>query len=114
MCYRLVGVVGLITSVSTNFARITKMREQCGTQWDDHWSCLQKRNQEYFKCRQPERKLNECMFEKLVCLLWFLLVSLIFISAFSFQGLTKTIPGSPDNQPPVHEKLHPIYKPVQK
>ena len=31
-----------------------------------------------------------------------------------FKGLTKTIPGTPEGQTPIHEKLNPIYKPVQK
>jgi len=38
----------------------------------------------------------------------------LLISGSAFQGLRKTIPGSPEGQPQVHEKLHPIYKPVQK
>jgi hypothetical protein len=68
------------------------------------------------------------MFDKLVCFLfWFVFaieISLIMVIhnpnmhtltfGSAFQGLTKTIPGSPAGQPQVHEKLHPIYKPVQK
>lgn len=82
-----------------SFARITKLRDQCGTQWDEHWSCLQKRNQEYFKCRQPEHKLNECVFEKLVCLVptRFLLVSLTFVSGSNKENpwiASESNPGS--------------------
>ncbi|KIM35163.1 hypothetical protein M413DRAFT_449872 [Hebeloma cylindrosporum] len=73
---------------------ITKMRENCAQQFDAHWQCLERKNQEYYLCRQPERKLNACMFEKL--------------------GLTKTIPGSPPGQTPIHEVQNPIYKAVQK
>jgi len=90
--------------------RLTKMRDNCGKQWDAHWECLEKRNQEFFQCRQPERKLNDCMFEKLVCPRFPNSLS----SESAFQGLRKTIPGSPEGQPQVHEKLHPIYKPLQK
>ncbi|KAF8883186.1 hypothetical protein CPB84DRAFT_1790284 [Gymnopilus junonius] len=73
---------------------ITKMREHCLSQWDEHWNCLEKKNQEYYLCRPAERKLNACMFEKL--------------------GLTKTIPGTPTGQKPIHEVENPIYKPIQK
>ncbi|KAF4619573.1 hypothetical protein D9613_004794 [Agrocybe pediades] len=73
---------------------LTKMRENCGKQFDAHWECLEKNNHEYFLCRKPERTLNSCMFDKL--------------------GLTKTIPGTPAGQTPVHEKQNPIYKPIQK
>ncbi|KAI0082527.1 NADH dehydrogenase, alpha subcomplex, subunit 8 [Panus rudis PR-1116 ss-1] len=73
---------------------ITKMRENCLAQWDEHWNCLEKNNQEYYMCRKPERTLNKCMFEKL--------------------GLTKTIPGTPEGQTPIHEKKRPIYTGVQK
>jgi len=47
--------------------RLTKMREHCSKQWDAHWECLERRNQELYQCRPAERQLNECMFEKLVC-----------------------------------------------
>ncbi|CAA7259366.1 unnamed protein product [Cyclocybe aegerita] len=73
---------------------ITKMRENCAQQFDAHWECLEKRNHEYYLCRKPERTLNACMFEKL--------------------GLTKTIPGSPPGQEPIHDKKNPIYKAIQK
>ncbi|KAF8165755.1 hypothetical protein B0H34DRAFT_251623 [Crassisporium funariophilum] len=73
---------------------ITKMRENCLQQFDAHWECLEKKNQEYYLCRQPERKLNACMFEKL--------------------GLTKTISGSPAGKIPIHEVQSPIYTGVQK
>ncbi|KAI0036779.1 NADH dehydrogenase alpha subcomplex subunit 8 [Vararia minispora EC-137] len=73
---------------------LTKMRENCFAQWDAHWQCLEKNNQEYYLCRKPERTLNQCMFERL--------------------GLVKTVPGSPEGQPQIHEKERPIYKAMQK
>jgi len=44
------------------------MRENCLVQFEAHWNCLEMNNQEYYACRKPERSLNKCMFEKLVCL----------------------------------------------
>ncbi|KAI0321959.1 NADH dehydrogenase alpha subcomplex subunit 8 [Amylostereum chailletii] len=73
---------------------ITKMRENCLTQFDEHWNCLERNNQEYTACRKPERTLNKCMFEKL--------------------GLLKTIPGSPAGQPQIHEVESPITRRMQK
>ncbi|KAG5729890.1 NADH-ubiquinone oxidoreductase 20.8 kDa subunit [Termitomyces sp. T112] len=73
---------------------INKMRENCLEQFQAHWNCLEKNNQEYYLCRKPERSLNACMFEKL--------------------GLTKTIPGTPEGQVPIHEVKNPYYKSVQK
>ncbi|KAG6861982.1 hypothetical protein C0995_009166 [Termitomyces sp. Mi166 len=63
-------------------------------QFQAHWNCLEKNNQEYYLCRKPERSLNACMFEKL--------------------GLTKTIPGTPEGQVPIHEVKNPYYKSIQK
>ncbi|TFK43908.1 hypothetical protein BDQ12DRAFT_675777 [Crucibulum laeve] len=73
---------------------ITKMRENCLAQFDAHWNCLERNNHEYYLCRKPERTLNACMFEKL--------------------GLTKTIPGTPEGQTPVHELKSPLFKAIQK
>ncbi|KAF8915186.1 hypothetical protein CPB85DRAFT_1218009 [Mucidula mucida] len=73
---------------------ITKMQENCGAQFKEHWGCLEKNNQAYYMCRQPERVLNSCMFEKL--------------------GLLKTIPGSPEGKKPIHEIEKPIFTGVQK
>ncbi|KAI4521558.1 hypothetical protein EV122DRAFT_278134 [Schizophyllum commune] len=73
---------------------ITKMRENCLSEWNKHWDCLENHNQEYYRCREVERPLNKCMFEKL--------------------GLLKTIPGTPEGEVPIHEKLNPIHKRQQK
>ncbi|KAF8076803.1 Ndufa8, NADH-ubiquinone oxidoreductase complex I 19kd subunit [Lyophyllum atratum] len=73
---------------------ISKMRENCLEQFQAHWNCLEKNNQEYYRCRPAERSLNACMFDKL--------------------GLTKTIPGTPEGQVPIHEVKRPYYKPMQK
>ncbi|KAJ4479054.1 Ndufa8, NADH-ubiquinone oxidoreductase complex I 19kd subunit [Lentinula aciculospora] len=73
---------------------INKMRENCLSQFQEHWNCLERNNQEYYLCRKPERSLNACMFEKL--------------------GLTKVIPGTPEGQKPIHEVESPIFKAIQK
>ncbi|CAE6527390.1 unnamed protein product [Rhizoctonia solani] len=73
---------------------IEKMRASCAETYDAHWQCLENNNQEFYKCRKPERKLNECIFENL--------------------GLKKTIPGAPTHKPQVHELTSPIYKRQQK
>ncbi|ORY97664.1 putative NADH dehydrogenase 22K chain precursor [Syncephalastrum racemosum] len=72
---------------------ITKLRENCGKEFDAHWQCLENSNQEFKECRQPERTLNTCVFEKL--------------------GLEKKIPGSPEG-PQVHEKTNPVFRPQMK
>ncbi|GAW06416.1 hypothetical protein F5879DRAFT_428456 [Lentinula edodes] len=81
-----------VTRCATNL--ITKMRENCLSQFQEHWNCLERNNQEYYLCRKPERSLNACMFEKL--------------------GLTKVIPGTPQGQKPIHEVENPIFKAIQK
>ncbi|KAG7097480.1 hypothetical protein E1B28_004822 [Marasmius oreades] len=73
---------------------INKMRENCLSQFQEHWNCLENNNQEYYMCRKPERSLNKCMFEKL--------------------GLTKTIPGTPPGQKPIHEVPNPVFTAIQK
>jgi len=47
--------------------RISKLRENCEKEWETHYKCLEKHNQEYFACRKQERTFNECVFSKLVC-----------------------------------------------
>lgn len=46
--------------------RITKLRENCGKEFEAHWQCLEKNNQEFYACRPAERTFNTCVFEKLV------------------------------------------------
>ncbi|KAJ6486430.1 Ndufa8, NADH-ubiquinone oxidoreductase complex I 19kd subunit [Mycena vitilis] len=73
---------------------ITKMRENCLEQFEAHWGCLELNNQEYYRCRAPERKLNSCVFEKL--------------------GLSKVIPGTPEGRQQIHEIENPVLKRQQK
>ncbi|OZJ05024.1 hypothetical protein BZG36_02143 [Bifiguratus adelaidae] len=45
---------------------IQKLRENCDKEFEAHWKCLDKNNQELFYCRKPERAFNKCVFDKLV------------------------------------------------
>ncbi|KAI8144324.1 hypothetical protein BJV82DRAFT_607007 [Fennellomyces sp. T-0311] len=69
---------------------ITKLRENCGKEFDAHWQCLENHNQELYACRKPERTFNTCVFEKL--------------------GLEKKIPGTPEGFEQVHEKKNPVIR----
>jgi hypothetical protein len=75
MCYQLVSrdkhfflrkiiIIGLL--IHKQKKRITKLRENCGKEFEAHWQCLEKNNQELYACRTPERTFNTCVFEKLV------------------------------------------------
>ncbi|TKY88251.1 hypothetical protein EX895_002961 [Sporisorium graminicola] len=68
---------------------IKKLSDSCGKEWEAHFQCLEQHNQEFYKCRKPEKTLNQCVFEKL--------------------KLAKNIPGSPEGQPQVHEKKNPVW-----
>ncbi|EJD48378.1 NADH dehydrogenase, alpha subcomplex, subunit 8 [Auricularia subglabra TFB-10046 SS5] len=66
---------------------INKLRENCQDQYDKHWDCLEKRNQEFYRCRKAETALNQCVFDKL--------------------GIKKEIP---DAKQQVHELKRPVFK----
>jgi NADH dehydrogenase (ubiquinone) 1 alpha subcomplex subunit 8 len=84
------------------------MRENCLKEFDAHWDCLEWNNQKYNLCRKPERTLNKCMFEKLVSATSYFVCTSFPVDAL-FQGLTKTIPGTPQGQTPIHEVQNPIF-----
>lgn len=46
--------------------RIKKLSDSCGKEWEAHYQCLEQHNQEFYRCRKPEKTLNQCVFEKLV------------------------------------------------
>ncbi|GAA5998081.1 coiled-coil-helix-coiled-coil-helix domain-containing protein [Rhodotorula paludigena] len=73
---------------------IAKVRSTCLKEFDAHWQCLERNNQEFYLCRKEEKVYNGCVFEKL--------------------KLKKDIPGSPEGQPQIHEKSWPIYGAIQK
>ncbi|CEJ02202.1 hypothetical protein G6F70_002989 [Rhizopus microsporus] len=68
---------------------ITKLRENCGKEFEAHWKCLDNKNQEFYACRKPERALNACVFEKL--------------------GLEKKIPGSSVDEQ-IQNKKNPVIR----
>lgn len=46
---------------------IKDINENCLAEFRTHWQCLENHNQQLWNCRSEERKLNKCVFEKLVC-----------------------------------------------
>ncbi|EEP81098.1 NADH-ubiquinone oxidoreductase 20.8 kDa subunit [Uncinocarpus reesii 1704] len=65
----------------------------CLKEFRGHWECLENNNQQLWYCRGPEQKLNACVFDKL--------------------GLKKVIPGTPENQTPVHLRKKQIFANTQ-
>ena len=49
--------------------RLSDINKSCLTEFRRHWECLDNNNQQLWHCRRPERKLNACIFEKLVGLI---------------------------------------------
>ncbi|CAI2166509.1 18038_t:CDS:2 [Funneliformis geosporum] len=70
---------------------LRKLRENCDKEFETHWQCLDKNNQEYYQCRPQEKTFNSCVFNAL--------------------NLEKVIPGTPQGKPPIHLKDSPIFKP---
>ncbi|TPX38090.1 hypothetical protein SmJEL517_g00120 [Synchytrium microbalum] len=69
---------------------INKLKENCDSQWERHWTCLDYNNHHYWQCRKEEREFNDCVFAKL--------------------GLTKVIPETPEGKTQIHLKEKPLYK----
>jgi hypothetical protein len=46
---------------------IKDINENCLAEFRTHWKCLENHNQQLWNCRSEERKMNKCVFEKLVC-----------------------------------------------
>lgn len=68
---------------------IKDINTHCLQQFNAHWECLEQNNHRLWECRGPEMQLNNCVFDKL--------------------GLKKAIPGSPENQTPVHLRPKQLY-----
>ena len=45
---------------------IADINKECLDQFRTHWQCLENHNQQLWNCRSEERRLNKCVFEKLV------------------------------------------------
>jgi NADH dehydrogenase (ubiquinone) 1 alpha subcomplex subunit 8 len=52
-------------------SRIKDINTHCLKQFTAHWECLENNNHRMFDCRKPEMELNNCVFEKIVCLYLF-------------------------------------------
>ncbi|KAJ1647355.1 ndufa8, NADH-ubiquinone oxidoreductase complex I 19kd subunit [Coemansia erecta] len=63
---------------------LQKIESKCLDEFRNHWRCLDEKNQEFGRCRVPERAYNECLFR-----------------AF---GWKKVVPDSPANKPQIHER----------
>jgi hypothetical protein len=46
--------------------RIKDINENCLAEFRTHWQCLENHNQQLWNCRSEERRMNKCVFEKLV------------------------------------------------
>jgi hypothetical protein len=45
---------------------IKDINENCLSEFRVHWQCLENHNQQLWNCRSEERRLNKCVFTKLV------------------------------------------------
>jgi hypothetical protein len=54
---------------------IKDINENCLAEFRTHWQCLENHNQQLWNCRSEERKMNKCVFEKLVCWITTLIIS---------------------------------------
>lgn len=45
---------------------IKDINEHCLQEFRTHWQCLENHNQQLWNCRSEERRLNKCVFDKLV------------------------------------------------
>ncbi|KAI3636737.1 hypothetical protein MIR68_005004 [Amoeboaphelidium protococcarum] len=61
---------------------VQKTDDKCKESFDSHWKCLQQNNNYYWKCRDQEKMLNQCMYKNF--------------------GYKKTIPDAPDYEVPIH------------
>jgi NADH dehydrogenase (ubiquinone) 1 alpha subcomplex subunit 8 len=85
---------------------IKDINENCLAEFRTHWQCLENHNQQLWNCRSEERKLNKCVFEKLVREIHHLrLPSLLTVC----QKLEKTIPDAPKGETPVHLRTRNIF-----
>jgi NADH dehydrogenase (ubiquinone) 1 alpha subcomplex subunit 8 len=45
---------------------IKDINDNCLEEFRSHWQCLENQNQQLWNCRTDERRLNKCVFDKLV------------------------------------------------
>lgn len=100
-------------------SRLDDINKNCLEAFRKHWECLDQNNQQLWQCRRREMKLNGCVFDKLVSLSLlppppplpnFRARQRILIEiCLWWQKLEKTIPGTPENETPVHLRKRQIY-----
>lgn len=97
------------------------MRESCLAEFDAHWQCLERNNQASlgFVNIQLTAVLSGVpqARDDIEQMRLYETGPSCFMSTMNTadgQNLTKTIPGSPEGQPQVHEKKSPIFTRVQK
>jgi NADH dehydrogenase (ubiquinone) 1 alpha subcomplex subunit 8 len=76
---------------------LSDIDKHCLEEFRKHWSCLDNNNQQLWQCRRYERPLNKCVF------------GFPFLTSVAVQKLEKTIPGTPANELPVHERKRQTY-----
>lgn len=87
-------------------SRLSDINTHCLEQFRNHWQCLENQNHQLWQCRRAERRLNACVFDKIVRLH---LQLLGILANKAIQGLQKTIPDAPADETPVHLRQHQIY-----
>ena len=90
----------------TLLCSLADINENCLREFRNHWNCLENNNHQLYQCRKPERRLNACVFDKIVGLAQVLECISTLIRS---QGLTKEIPGTPEGEVPVHLRQKQIY-----
>ncbi|GMM38815.1 hypothetical protein DASC09_061540 [Saccharomycopsis crataegensis] len=70
---------------------LSDINKNCLDSFRLHWNCLEQNNHALKNCRKAEKLFNKCVFDKL--------------------NLTKTIPGVPEGETPIHLKEKPLYVP---
>ena len=53
----------LVTQCTMAF--FTNVKQQCNPEFTEHWTCLDKQNLDFGKCRKTQQKYDSCMLEKM-------------------------------------------------
>lgn len=87
--------------------RLDDINKSCLEEFRAHWSCLENNNHQLWQCRRPERVLNRCVFQKIVCSQTQTRTEVLILTIK--QGLEKTIPDTPKGQTPIHLRDKQLY-----
>lgn len=91
------------------YGRLSDINKSCLEEFRRHWGCLEQNNQQLWQCRRPERILNACVFDKLVCLFVTATTSAGMLFLTAPQKMEKVIPGTPEKETPVHLREKQIF-----